>query len=133
MVYYKLVKVTINTLGLLEVIIIVVVRHYSLPDSIVTNQRLLFTSKFWLLLYYFLAIKWRLFTAFYLQMDSQTKRQNSITEAYLRVFVNLSKIIRHGFFSWRSLPTTMSKMPILTIYFWSSIADITLGFLTKKT
>ena len=37
MVYYKLVKVTIVALGLAEIIIDVVVRYHSLPDSIVTN------------------------------------------------------------------------------------------------
>ena len=57
MVYYKLVKVTINTLGLAKIIINVVMRHYGLSNLIVNNQESLFTSKFWLLLYYFLGIK----------------------------------------------------------------------------
>ena len=46
MVYYKPVKITIGALGLAEVIIDVVVRHYDLPNSIVTNRGLLFTLKF---------------------------------------------------------------------------------------
>lgn len=37
MVYYKSVKVTINTPGLVDVILNVVIQHYSLPDSIITN------------------------------------------------------------------------------------------------
>ena len=57
MVYYKLVKVTINTSGLAKVIIDMVMRYYGLPDSIVTDWESLFTSKFWSLLYYFLSIK----------------------------------------------------------------------------
>ena len=36
-VHYKLVKVTVDALGLAKVIIDVVVRHHSLTDSIVTN------------------------------------------------------------------------------------------------
>ena len=83
MVHYKPVKVTINASGLTEVIINMVVRHHGLLDSIVTNRGLLFTSKFWSLLCYFLGIKQKLSTAFYLQMNSQTKRQNSMMEAYL--------------------------------------------------
>ena len=83
MVLYKLVKVTIDTSGLAEVIIDVIVRHHGLPDSIVTEQGLLFTSKFLSLLCYFLGTKQRLFTAFYLQTDGQTARQNSTMEAYL--------------------------------------------------
>ena len=46
MVYYKPVKITINTLGLGEVIIHVVVRHHGLPNSIVTDRGSLFISKF---------------------------------------------------------------------------------------
>ena len=56
-VYYKLVKVTIVALELAEVILDDVVWYHGLPDSIVTNKSLLFTSKFWLLLCYFFGIK----------------------------------------------------------------------------
>ena len=91
MVYYKLVKVTINAPGLAEVIIDMVVRHHSLPDSIVTNQESLFTSNFWSLLCYFLSIKRRLSTAFHPQTNGQTERQNSTIEAYLRAFVNFEQ------------------------------------------
>ena len=83
MVHYKQVKVTINASGLAEVIIDVVVRHHSLPDSIVTDKGLFFISKFWSSLCYFLGVKRRLLTAFHPQTDGQTKRQNSIMEAYL--------------------------------------------------
>ncbi len=37
MVYYEPIKVTINTLGLAEVIINVVERHHKVPESIVTD------------------------------------------------------------------------------------------------
>ena len=91
MVYYKPVMVNINTLDLAEVIIDVVVRYYGLLNSIVTNRRLLFTSKFWSLLCYFLGIKRRPSTTFYQQTNGQTERQNSMIEAYLQVFVNLEQ------------------------------------------
>ena len=70
MVHYKPVMITINISGLAEVILDVVVWYHGLPDSIVTNRGLLFTSKFWSLLYYFLIIKQRLSIAFYPQTDS---------------------------------------------------------------
>ena len=76
MIYYEPVTVTINTSALAKVIINIVVRHHGLPDSIVTDRGLLFISKFWLLLCYFLGIKQKLSTAFHPQMDGQTKRQN---------------------------------------------------------
>ena len=46
MVHYELVKVNINAPGLAEVIIDVVVRHYSLLNSIVNDRSSVFTSKF---------------------------------------------------------------------------------------
>ena len=73
MVHYELVKVTIDTPGLAEIILHVVVWHHSLPDSIVSNRGSLFISKFWSLLYYFFGIKRRLSTAFHPQTDGQTE------------------------------------------------------------
>ncbi len=91
MVHYELVKVTINTLGLTEVILDVVIRYHGLPDSIVSDRGSVFTSKFWSSLCYFLGIKQRLSTAFQPQTDGQTKRQNSTMEAYLRAFGNFEQ------------------------------------------
>ena len=83
MVHYEPVKVTINASGLAEVILDVVVWHHGLLDSIVTDKNSLFTTKFWSSLGYFFDIKQRLSNEFYSQTDGQTKRQNSIIEAYL--------------------------------------------------
>ena len=91
MVYYKLVKVTIDALGLAKVIIDVIMRHHGLPDSIVTDRGSLFTSKFWSSLCYFFGIKRRLSNAFHPQINGQTKRQNSTIEAYLQAFVNFEQ------------------------------------------
>ena len=91
MVHYKLVKITIITFGLVKVIIDVVVRHYGLPDLIVTNRDSFFTSKFWSSLCYFFSIKQRLSTAFHLQTNGQSKRKNSTIEVYLRAFVNFQQ------------------------------------------
>ena len=91
MVHYKPVKSIINAPGLAEIIIDVVVRHYNLLDSIVTDKRSLFTSKFWLLLCYFFGIKHWLSTAFHPKIDSQIERQNNTMEAYLWVFVNFKQ------------------------------------------
>ena len=87
-IYYKPVKVTIDILSLAKVIIDMVVRHQKGPESNVTDQGLLFISKFWSLLCYFLGIKQKLSIAFHPQMDGQTERQNNIIEAYLRAFLN---------------------------------------------
>ena len=88
MVHYEPVKVTIDAPGLAESIINVVVRHHGLLDSIVSDRGSVFTSKFWSSLCYFLGIKRKLSTAFHLQSDGQTKRQNSAIEAYFWALVN---------------------------------------------
>ncbi len=88
MVYYEPVKLVINLAGVVEVIINVVVYYYRVSESIVIDQDLLFTLKFWSLLYYFLRMKRKLSTTFYLLTDSHTKRQNSMIEVYLRAFLN---------------------------------------------
>ena len=56
MVHYKLVKITINTPVLVEVIIDMVIRHHGLQNSIVTDRSSFFISKFCSSLYYFLSI-----------------------------------------------------------------------------
>lgn len=68
-VYYKVVKSMINDSKQAKVIINIVVKHYSLPESIINNRSSLFTSKFWSLLYSFLDIKQKLFAAFYSQTN----------------------------------------------------------------
>ena len=83
--------VTINTPAFTEVIINIIVRYYNLLNLIVISQRLLFTSRFWLLLCYFFDIKQKLSTAFHLQINSQTKKQNNKIEAYLQAFINFQQ------------------------------------------
>ncbi len=87
-VHYEPVKVTIDAPHLAKVIINVVVHHHGVPESIVTDRGLLFTSKFWSSLCYFLGIQKKLSTTFHPQTDGLTERQNSTMEAYLRAFVN---------------------------------------------
>ncbi len=88
MVHYEPVSVIIDTTGVVEVMIDVIVHHHGVLESIITDRDLLFTSKFWSSLCYFLGIKKKLSIAFHPQTDGQTKKQNSTIEVYLRVFVN---------------------------------------------
>lgn len=87
-VYSKLIKFTIDAPRLAQVIIDVIICHHEVPESIVTNRGLLFTSKFWFSSCYFLGMKKKLFTAFYPQIDSETEKKNSTMEAFLGIFVN---------------------------------------------
>ena len=65
MVHYKLFKITIDDLGLVDIIINVVMRYHGLSDLIITDWGSLFTLKFWSLPCYFLSIKQKLSTVFY--------------------------------------------------------------------
>ena len=80
MVYYKVVKTTIDVSGLIEVIINIVVKYHGLSNSIISDCELLIISKFWSLVCYFLSINRKLFTTFYPQINGQTKKQNIIIE-----------------------------------------------------
>ena len=88
MVHYKPAKITINVLGIVEVIINIIIWHHSLSISIVINRSFLFILKLWSLLCYFFGTKQQRSTTFYLQINGQTKWQNSIIKAYLRAFIN---------------------------------------------
>lgn len=57
MVYYKLIKIIINTSKLVEIILDMVVLYHSLPNSIMSNRGLLSTSKFQSSFCYFFGIK----------------------------------------------------------------------------
>lgn len=87
-VHYESVKVTINAPRLVKVIINMVIQYHGFLNSMISNYKAIFISKFWSSLCYFPGIKRQLFTAFHLQIDKQTKWQNNIIEAYLCVFVN---------------------------------------------
>ena len=88
MVHYKPVKVTINASGIAKVILDMVIWHNGLSNSIISDQEVTFTSKFWFSLCYFLGIKQWLSIAFHLQTDRQTKRQNSTVEDDFCAFMN---------------------------------------------
>ena len=51
----KPVQITIDALGLAEIISDVVIRYHDLPDSIVSDKDSFFTSKFWCPRYHFQA------------------------------------------------------------------------------
>lgn len=66
---YKPVKVTIYTLRVAKVIINMVMQYHGFLNSIISDCRAIFMSKFCFLLYYFLDIKRQLSTIFQSQID----------------------------------------------------------------
>jgi len=70
MAYYMLYRKDITAEGLAESFLREVVRLHSVPCTLVSDHRLILTSKFWSTLYYYLEIRQGLSTAFYPQTDS---------------------------------------------------------------
>lgn len=70
MIYYELVKITINASGLGDVIMDIVIKEHGLLISIMSDRGSLFTSKVWSLLCYF-GIKCRLSTFFHPRTNKQ--------------------------------------------------------------
>ncbi len=56
-IYYELVKITIDISGLAKIIVDVVIWYHGLPNSIVSDQSSVCISKFWSSLCYFFRIK----------------------------------------------------------------------------
>jgi transposase InsO family protein len=65
-----------------------IVRPHGLPNSIVSDRGILFTSNFWKQVTEVLGISHNLSMVFYLQTDGQTERPNAILKQYLRVYCN---------------------------------------------
>lgn len=97
MFHYEFVNIIINVLVLAKIIIEMVVKHHSLPNSIACNQDSVFILKFRLSLCYFFKIKQKLSTASHPPTDDQTKSQNSTIKAYLGAFINFAQVNQAGF------------------------------------
>lgn len=83
MVYYKPVLATLDIEQLAKLLIKGVIKYHGLPNSIITNQRSLFISKFWSSLCYNFNVKRWLSSAFHAKTDGQIKWLNITMEAYL--------------------------------------------------
>jgi len=64
------------------------VSQHEMMQSIISNQDSLFINHFWITLCWYLEMKWKLSTAFHLQINDQTERQNQMLEHYLQVYFN---------------------------------------------
>jgi len=78
----------VNSVDLADLVFQYVFSRFGIPKGIVTNWGAVFTSSFWSKLCYHMRIRRRLSTAFYLQTNRQTERQNQALEQYLQLCVN---------------------------------------------
>ena len=76
MAYYFPCKKTITAVLLADLIWERIIRYYRGIEDMVSNRGSVFTSEYWATFCYLLGVCRKLSTAFYLQTDSQTERQN---------------------------------------------------------
>ncbi len=85
---YVLIIKEINATKLAELFILHVIKDFGILAGIILDRGLVFTSKFWSILYFYLKVRHYLSTAFYLQTNRQTKNLNQTLEQYLRCYTN---------------------------------------------
>lgn len=68
-----------------------IVRLHGVPDSIISDRGVQFTSRFWRALCQALNIELRLSTAYHPQTNGQTERTNQTLEQYLRCFSSFAQ------------------------------------------
>lgn len=74
-IYYKLIKITLNINGQLQIQINVILKHFSLFNSIISNKNILFTSKFYLFVCYFRDIKEKTSITFHTKQTTRLKNK----------------------------------------------------------
>ena len=129
MIYYKLVKVIINTPRLAKVIINVVMRYYGFPDSIINYRRAIFIFKFWSLLCYFPVSRDNFLPYSIFRLIVRLKGKIVLWKC---IFVHLSissTTIGPNFYLWPYLLSTIPKM-LASFTSWTTITIFVC--LTKK-
>lgn len=133
MIYYELIKAMINSLGLAEMIINVVVQYYSFLELIINNRDSLFNLKFWCLSCYFFDIKQN-----FLQPSISKRiarlRSNIAWWKYISELSSIkSKITGQDSYLCRILYAIIQRMQVLITYISSLTLDIILTFPSKMT
>src|SRR5436190_23848083 len=65
-----------------------IVAAHGIPEVVISDRGMTYTSKFWQSLTTQLGIKHKCSTAFHPQMDGQMERMNQTVEQYLRTYIN---------------------------------------------
>ena len=82
---------TMDTKEYANIIIQEVIRHHSVPDSILSDHRTIFSSCFWWTLSKALGITVKLTTAYHPQGDSQTEIHNRTIKQMLHRYINFQQ------------------------------------------
>jgi len=88
MAKYFQIRKTINAYELAYLFHRQIVCSFGTPSSIISDHGRIFTSQFWSSLCFYMKARRKLSTAFHLQTDGQTERQNQTLEQYLHCYIN---------------------------------------------
>ena len=88
MTHYISVQKTMSVADFIEVFIRDIIRHHDMSEVLITDQDKLFMSEQWTSFCFHMQCCCNMLTAFHLQTDGQTERQNQSLKAYLHIFVN---------------------------------------------
>lgn len=80
-------KTTLSALNVANMFLWNVFKLHGLPETIISDRRTQFVTKFWKHLCKRLQIQAKLLTAYHLETDGQTERFNAVMEQYLRCYV----------------------------------------------
>ena len=72
----------------IEVFIRDIIRHHDMSEVLVTDRDKLFMSEQWTSFCFHMQCQQNISTAFYLQTDDQTERQNQFLKVYLHIFID---------------------------------------------
>ena len=92
-----------------------VVKHFGLPEDIVSDRDTRFTSRFWVELFKMWGTKCKFSTANHPQTDDQTGRVNQVLEEYLHYYVTASQknwleLLEHVQLSYNLLRSSATGM-----------------------
>jgi len=73
---------------LMYIILQKLINNHKLLKEFIINRDKLFTSRFWKMLTAEFEIKWKMLTAYYLQMNEQSKWMNQTVKMYLKYYIN---------------------------------------------
>ena len=65
-----------------------IIKHHNMSEVLVTDRDKLFMLKQWTSFCFHMQCCWNISTAFHLQTDDQTERQNQSLKVYLHIFVD---------------------------------------------
>ena len=105
-------------------------KHHDLPESLMSDKNIQFTSDIWQHLYQMLKINIKLFITYYSEMNEQIERVNIVMKHYFQVFINY---MQNDWAKWLSdaefsVNNTFFSITLASLFLANSEQNFHLGF-----